>query len=417
MMEEKEVVLRQGCEVRIELLFEQELKVFLESGKAERFGEELPLGTWITFPGPANFAIYSWHGCTLKLKGYYSNIYVYNTEVTMKDYLLTHGRINRLRYERCRDRQVGPRVLVVGGASCGKTALCKILTNYALKCGWRPIYVDLDVTNNLVFHTGCIAAASMSHKLWEPSLAYFYGHNSPQAQPALFKSLITELASATLTRLSRELQYAAENFPQSYSPKVCSFASGCIIDFPPFLNLESAEDVMHHVIDKFQVDVVLVIDQERLIASLQHRGIEPISLYQLGGVVTHEQEYRMKVLSHSLNAYFARFTMHQLTLSFDEIVVYKVTCSSTPLSALTYGATPLLEGFIVVQVAPTQETLLHSLLGVLADQDVLKSSILGIVHVCEVDETRRVIKVLATGELPSKRFIIGSIKRLKERSL
>jgi hypothetical protein len=233
----------------------------------------------------------------------------------------------------------------------------------------------------------------------------------------LFKSLISELAAATLTRLSRELQYTRETAPQSYSSKICTFASGCIIDFPPFLNLESAEDVIHHVIDKFKVDVVLVIDQKRLIASLQPRGIEPMSVSQLGGVVTHKQEYQMKVRSHSLNAYFARFAMHQLTISFDDLVVYKITCSSTPLSALTYGATPLLEGFIVNQVAPTQETLLHSLLGVLAEQEVLKSSVIGIVHVCEVDEPWRVIKVMATVELPSKWFLLGSIKRLKERAI
>ena len=39
-----------------------------------------------------------------------------------------------------------PRVLVLGPENSGKTSVCKILTNYAVRAGqdWAPIYVNVD---------------------------------------------------------------------------------------------------------------------------------------------------------------------------------------------------------------------------------------------------------------------------------
>lgn len=39
-----------------------------------------------------------------------------------------------------------PRVLVIGPANSGKTALCKILVNYCVRVGqgWSPVLVNLD---------------------------------------------------------------------------------------------------------------------------------------------------------------------------------------------------------------------------------------------------------------------------------
>ena len=39
----------------------------------------------------------------------------------------------------------GPRVMVVGPQDVGKSTLCRILLNYAVRMGRAPIFVDLDV--------------------------------------------------------------------------------------------------------------------------------------------------------------------------------------------------------------------------------------------------------------------------------
>lgn len=44
-MEEREYDLQTGQELRIEIGFDQKLSIILEIGRAEKFGEELPVGS------------------------------------------------------------------------------------------------------------------------------------------------------------------------------------------------------------------------------------------------------------------------------------------------------------------------------------------------------------------------------------
>ena len=39
----------------------------------------------------------------------------------------------------------GPVVMIVGPTDSGKTSLCKLLVNYAVQMGRRPVFADLDV--------------------------------------------------------------------------------------------------------------------------------------------------------------------------------------------------------------------------------------------------------------------------------
>jgi polyribonucleotide 5'-hydroxyl-kinase len=46
-------------------------------------------------------------------------------------------------FETMRSGGSGPRIMVLGEADRGKTSLCKILLNYAVKAGRSPLFVDL----------------------------------------------------------------------------------------------------------------------------------------------------------------------------------------------------------------------------------------------------------------------------------
>ena len=35
-------------------------------------------------------------------------------------------------------------VLVTGSSGSGKSSVCHILCNYALRCGWTPLFLELD---------------------------------------------------------------------------------------------------------------------------------------------------------------------------------------------------------------------------------------------------------------------------------
>ena len=48
--------------------------------------------------------------------------------------------------------------MVVGPQDVGKTTVCRLLVNYAVRQSRRPIYVDLDVSQNTLSVPGTIAA-------------------------------------------------------------------------------------------------------------------------------------------------------------------------------------------------------------------------------------------------------------------
>ena len=52
----------------------------------------------------------------------------------------------------------GPRVMVVGGTDVGKTTLCRLLLNYAVRLGRRPVFIDLDVGQQSIGIPGSIGA-------------------------------------------------------------------------------------------------------------------------------------------------------------------------------------------------------------------------------------------------------------------
>lgn len=97
-----------------------------------------------TFTG-RKAAVYTWHGCTLEVKGNFSVEYTAN-ETPMTSYLNTHLALEQLRQTAHDQEAMGPRVMVIGPHDVGKTSLSKILVSYALRQGGSPIYVSLDTT-------------------------------------------------------------------------------------------------------------------------------------------------------------------------------------------------------------------------------------------------------------------------------
>ncbi len=68
----------------------------------------------------------------------------------MASYINVHKMVNNRRLEaqqRAEEGEavVGPRVIVVGPTDAGKSTLCRLLINYAVRSGFEPTFVDLDV--------------------------------------------------------------------------------------------------------------------------------------------------------------------------------------------------------------------------------------------------------------------------------
>ena len=135
-----------------------------------------------------------------------------------------------------------PRVLILGPENSGKTSVCKILANYAIRAGqdWEPVYVNVDpseVSWSYVYARlwlnspsqggwavpGAISAATVSAPLPTASpanplgiaatsapstlatnsllpLTYWYGHSDTKRNPLLLERLIRNLGDSVNER-------------------------------------------------------------------------------------------------------------------------------------------------------------------------------------------------------------------------
>lgn len=152
----QEFKLESDSELRFEVESKNE-KVFLtlKSGLAEVFGTELVKGKQYEFAAGAKVAVFSWQGCTLELKGKTDVSYVAK-ETPMVMYLNCHAALEQLRIAAERDNKRGPIAMVVGPCDVGKSTVCRILLNYAVRMGRRPILVDLDVGQGQISVPGTI---------------------------------------------------------------------------------------------------------------------------------------------------------------------------------------------------------------------------------------------------------------------
>ena len=90
-----------------------------------------------------------------------------------------------MRNDALKKRKIGPTILITGSQQSGKSTLCRILANYSLKLGWRPILADLDLSSNEIVPPGCIAAATVddvlpNDDLIQNALCYFNGSTSAE---------------------------------------------------------------------------------------------------------------------------------------------------------------------------------------------------------------------------------------------
>lgn len=71
-------------------------------------------------------------------------------------YLNCHACLEQLRAKAETEGGRGPVTLVVGPTDVGKSTVTRILLNYAVRMGRRPIYVDLDVGQGQISIPGTI---------------------------------------------------------------------------------------------------------------------------------------------------------------------------------------------------------------------------------------------------------------------
>lgn len=80
-------------------------------------------------------------------------------------YLNVHAALEQQRVAAEQENTRGPVTMVVGPGDVGKSTLTRILLNYAVRMGRRPIFVDLDVGQGHISVPGTIGMFIINYVL------------------------------------------------------------------------------------------------------------------------------------------------------------------------------------------------------------------------------------------------------------
>jgi len=405
-------------ELRFEVEGEGDVKVtlILVEGQAEIFGTELMKGHAYTFYNGAKVAVFTWTGATVTLSDGTPAVAYIAFETPMVFYSNIHGILEQFR-QRARDEDQpmkGPTCMVCGPTDVGKTTLTRILTNYAIRKGWTPIYVDLDVGQGSVNLPGTIGAvvcekpSNPEDNSWSlvAPLALHFGHLGPANNGVLYNKVIERLSQ--IIKLKRETDKKAA-------------MSGVFINTCGWIESHGYKAILAAA-RAFQVDIILCIDQERLYNELVRdlgASTKVILTPKSGGVVERSRQFRIDARQQRIREYFygpsKNLYPHSFDVPFSSIKLYKIGAPNLPDSCLPIGMKAEDNQTKVVTVQPSMQILNH-LLSVSFAQSaedsikVIESNLLGYVCVTGVDTTRQLITLLSPQPrpLPSNSILLLS---------
>ncbi|KZT26576.1 hypothetical protein NEOLEDRAFT_1196965 [Neolentinus lepideus HHB14362 ss-1] len=482
----KEWVLEPETEYRFELDPGTSLAVKLIRGQAEIFGTELVDGKAYVFGQECKAAVFTWQGCTIEMSPILSlctlrcpsTEYV-SEETPMAAYANVHTALEQRRVRALQairgspisDDSVPaepPRVLVLGPANSGKTTVCKILTNYAVRTGqgWSPILVNVDPNEGGWAVPGAISAASVNTPIVTSSTAntlgsvatsapvtlssnallplfYWYGHKEAKRNPLLMDRLIRNLGQNVQDR--------------NEDPEAVS--SGLIVDTPAAfasstgsgLKDDQRQVLIKACVDAFNINIILVIGHEKLTIEMQRifgGRINVVKIPKSGGVVELDHSYRERVHGYQLHTYMYGLRIEpplgvsdatlggepitdltlapsSLQISFEDLAIFRIGEEAmAPQSALPIGATRALSEMQPVAVDPAKggSRLINSILALLAppnpdeaeryDEEVLDLTVVGFIVVTALDIPSRKMTILSPnqGSLAGRTAIVGSFE-------
>mmetsp|Transcript_67924 Transcript_67924/g.112909 ORF Transcript_67924/g.112909 Transcript_67924/m.112909 type:complete len:423 (-) Transcript_67924:33-1301(-) len=406
-------------ELRFEVAAGSTVTVTLTSGTAEIFGAEMALQHAFSFSGSHQEAIFTWHGCTLQMDGICKHSYV-ATETPMVSYMQLHADLEARRVSALARGEDGPRVLVAGPSDTGKASICRLLVNYAARCGHSPLIVELDPAKGEVAMPGCIAAVPLVRPLAIERdtedlapLAFWLGHASASDNVVHYKQLTSRLAASVEKRLSA--------MPE------CR-AAGLLMSTAGWLGDQGLEVLRGHI-EEFRADTLVVMSDDRLHAQLtaytQSRTPKPsvIRMSKSGGVVRRSETERNEWRNLRWREYFYGtgndLCPQSIVLDLDAIQVFSIAeAPQAPVSALPIGMKVVQAQLSATRLGTAQlPSLVHSVLAVIFCSStkcdaLLDANVAGVVSVISVDLEKQKITLLSPSPLPlpSNILLSGSLR-------
>ncbi len=412
--------LEQDEELRIDVDPKGKELVMVEllSGVAEIFGTEMVIGTKYRFRHGAKFSVYTYHGCSVTVYGQNEEKLPYKSkEHQMIQYLNVHSGLEDLRTAADGDgSKNGPVVMVIGLHDVGKTTLCRLFVNYAVRQGRRPIFVDLDVSQCSISVPGTIAAtlverpASIEEGFPQNApLAYHFGHANPSTNSALFNCIVDQMAVAVEERMAKDRNAGT---------------SGVIINTYGEVRGESYGQLIN-VANAFKVDVIIVLGNARVSNALEKD--EKINAKIIcfdnksSGAEERTPDQRIEEASASIKQYFYGVNNSLFPHSFDvkfadlKDRIFKIGAPTLPDSCMPLGMKAEDNQTKLVPVSLTPKDLLNHILTVSHGNSVdnlIGVNAMGFVVVTDVNTKDGKISVLSPQPkpLPPSLLILSDVK-------
>lgn len=254
-------------------------------------------GEQYVFHTGAKAAISTYQGCVLIVKGDMDFHFIAN-ETTMRQYINLDADLEQLRS--AADRRTiprGPIAMAVGPSDVGKSTLCKILLNYAIRQGRTPIYVDLDVGLGDVSLPGTIGAfvvKQMAHTehgfSHQTQRVYQFGQASQCKNGAYYELLVTKLAHDAHHRMRSDNRIKS---------------SGMIINTGGWIEGDGYQHILHAATE-FKPTIIFVLDNRRLYNDLVREipRAHVKFLQKSSGAVNRNKKNRSMARKTAIREYF-----------------------------------------------------------------------------------------------------------------
>ncbi|SCA48596.1 clp1-related protein, putative [Plasmodium ovale] len=238
---------------------------------AEIFGKELIVDKDYHFGFNEKFSIYTFTGCVIQIKG--KTLQEYESKnSTLKDYLSLSYILDAYRKLAKKKKTVGPRILITGNNNSGKSSVSMLLLNYALKSGFKPIYIETDTKcscdkkelNKGPGIMSCFVYDNFSTIKF--NLDYFFGYLDINEDINLYYHLNECISACIHLMLLNNMNHHTSNFKNNTDQEII-YSSGFILNVPS----EADNKVIHSLIEIYNINIVVVIDNSFLHYSLKEK--------------------------------------------------------------------------------------------------------------------------------------------------
>ena len=279
----------------------------------------------------------------------------------MGEYIIANYFIDKLRYLALTNNCLGPRILITGSPSIGEREFCHTLINYSLKLGYTPIFCDLDLENEISV-PGSISACIVDDLvpndfLFDNAISFFTGSTFSKINEnmnwPLYEMQLVELGNICIEKLDQDcmawkkkmniINENKENKISYISPyKPTLFSSGLIVNCPMIENDEQGKNIYKTIIDKYKINTIYVIENEKLKNVFKNMIKKDINLELISRLAGNESDNNeeiktQKKITKYFKGPFNNFGLKQIKLDLNEYKFIKITPSNISSSMVPIG--------------------------------------------------------------------------------